>query len=329
MSIARPEVAKGGAPSALPPGRPRRRDLAAGWRGWRQRRESLIGYLLIAPAFLTLLAVIGYPLVRAFSMSMHRIVLTRPRDGQPFVGFENYLTVLQADYFSNAVWNTVVWTGVNLVVQLVLGLGIALLLNLEFPGRALARGIMLIPWVTPSVVAVLTWRWMYDAQFGIINRLLEAARIIDRGVAWLGNTHTAMGAVIMESVWKGTPFVFVMLLAALQAVPTELFDAAKVDGANALGRLRYVTLPTIMPTMAIAATLTTIYTFNNFNTIWLMTEGGPLRATETMTILVYKQAFQAFNMGQATAIGVITFLVLMVFVLLFGRGYLRSQMGRS
>jgi multiple sugar transport system permease protein len=179
------------------------------------------------------------------------------------------------------------------------------------------------------VVAVLTWRWMYDAQFGVINRLLEGVGIIDRGVAWLGNVETAMGAVIVESVWKGTPFVFVMLLAALQAVPAELYDAAKVDGADGWRRLLYVTLPTIAPTLAIAATLTTVYTFNNFNSIWLMTEGGPLRATETLTILVYKQAFQSFNMGQATAIGVITFLALLLFVLLFGRSYLRGQLERA
>jgi multiple sugar transport system permease protein len=170
---------------------------------------------------------------------------------------------------------------------------------------------------------------MYDAQFGVINRLLEALGVIDRGVAWLGNVDTAMGAVIVESVWKGTPFVFVMLLAALQAVPPELHDAAKVDGADGLRRLRHVTLPTIAPTLAIAATLTTVYTFNNFNSIWLMTEGGPLRATETLTILVYKQAFQSFDLGRATAIGAITFLALLAFVLLFGRTYLRAQMDRS
>lgn len=285
-----------------------------------------MGYVLIAPALLMLLAVIGYPLVKAFSMSLHKNILIRPDLGQPFIGLENYRNVLQADYFSNAVFNTLVWTGTNLVAQLVLGLAIALLLNLDFPGRGLARGVMLVPWITPSVVAVLTWKWMYDAQFGIFNDLLVRLGVIERGVAWLGNTETAMTAIIIESIWKGTPFVFVMLLAALQAVPGELYDSAKVDGANSFQRLRFITLPVIRPTMLIAATLTTIFTFNNFNAIWLMTEGGPLRATETLTILVYKRAFQAFDMGEATTVGVITFVMLLLFVIVFGRQYVRSQM---
>lgn len=290
------------------------------------KADFWMGYVLIGPALLMLAAVIGYPLGRAIYMSLHLNILIRPDLGKPFVGLQNYVNVVQQDYFWNSVINTAVWTGANLVAQLVLGLAIALLLNLNFPGRALARGAMLIPWVTPSVVAVLTWKWMYDAQFGVINDVLVRWGFIESGVAWLGNTGTAMTAIIIESVWKGTPFVFVMLLAALQAVPSELYDSAKVDGANSWNRLLFITLPTIRPTVIIAATLTTIYTFNNFNAIWLMTEGGPLRATETLTILVYKRAFQAFNMGEATAVGVITFFTLLVFVVVFGRQYVKSQM---
>ncbi len=282
--------------------------------------------VLIAPALLVLLGVIGYPLVRAFIMSLHLNILIRPQLGQPFVGFDNYLKVLQSPYFLNSLWQTFVWTSVNLAGQMLLGLLIALLLNMTFPGRAFARGVMLIPWVVPSVVAVLTWRWMYDGQFGIINSWLMQLGIIERGVAWLGNTNTAMGAVLIESIWKGTPFVLVMLLAGLQAIPAELIDSAKVDGANSWQRFRFVTIPFLKPTLVIAATLTTIFTFNNFNSIWLMTEGGPLRATETLTILTYKTAFQGFNMGEATAIGVITFVILFVFVAIFGRQYIKAQM---
>ncbi len=301
-------------PGATP--RKRRRRLAPTWPG----------LLFIAPALLVLLGVIGYPLVRAFNMSLHRIILIRPQLGQPFIGLENYFNVIQSPYFLNALWQTFVWTSVNLVAQMVIGLLIALVLNNNFPGRALARGAMLIPWVVPSVVAVLTWRWMYDGQFGIINSWLVQLGILERGYAWLGNTDTAMAAVLVESIWKGTPFVLVMLLAGLQAVPAELIDSAKVDGANGWQRFRHVTLPILKPTVVIAATLTTIYSFNNFNSIWLMTEGGPLRATETLTILTYKTAFQGFNMGEATAIGVITFLILFLFVAIFGRQYVKAQL---
>ncbi len=292
----------------------------------RLATRNLPGYLLILPAMLALLGVIGYPLVRAFIMSLHKMILIRPQLGQPFVGLENYQTVINSPYFGNAIWQTFVWTSVNLVGQLVLGLLIALLLNASFPGRGLARSVMLIPWVTPSVVAVLTWKWMYDGQFGVINSWLVQLGIIERGVAWLGNTGTAMGAVLIESIWKGTPFVLVMLLAGLQAIPAELLDSASVDGANRWQRFRYVTVPFLRPTLVIAATLTTIYSFNNFNSIWLMTEGGPLRATETLTILTYKLAFRNFDMGSATAAGVLTFLILLLFVVIFGRQYIKSQM---
>lgn len=295
-------------------------------RRTRRLTPSWPGLVLIGPALLVLLGVIGYPLVRAFYMSLHTIVLIRPQLGQPFVGLQNYFNVIQSPYFLNALWQTFVWTSVNLVAQLVLGLLIALVLNNSFPGRGLARGAMLIPWVVPSVVAVLTWRWMYDGQFGIINSWMVQLGIIDRGVAWLGNTGTAMGAVLIESIWKGTPFVLVMLLAGLQAVPTELLESAKVDGANAWQRFWHVTMPMLRPTVVIAATLTTIYSFNNFNSIWLMTEGGPLRSTETLTILTYKTAFQGFNLGEATAIGVITFVILFIFVAIFGRQYVKAQL---
>ncbi len=283
------------------------------------------GYLLVAPALLVLLGVIGFPLVQAAWMSMHQIVLTRPDQGRPFVGFQNYLEVISAPYFVPDLINTAVWVGVNLGGQMLLGLAIAVLLNQAFWGRGLARGILLIPWILPSVVSLLTWRWMYDAQFGVINSLLVQWGFIERAVAWLGNTETALGAVIVESIWKGTPFVFVMLLAALQAVPRELYDSSRVDGANMWQSFRHITLPMIQPTLVIAATLTTIYTFNNFNAIWLLTEGGPLRSSETLNILVYKQAFQAFDLGQATATGMMTFAILLVFVALLGRSYVRSQ----
>ncbi|HSM57331.1 MAG TPA: sugar ABC transporter permease [Candidatus Sulfomarinibacteraceae bacterium] len=288
-------------------------------------KKNWTGYLLIAPAFLLLGAVIVYPVGRALWMSVHKIVLTNPGGGTPFIGLENYVEIVQKPYFWNSVENTVVWTLSNLVAQIILGTGVAILLNQKFPMRALARGVVLIPWITPSVVAALTWRWMYDAEFGIINAVLLRLDLIERTIAWLGNTNTAMWAVIIESIWKGTPFVTVMILAVLQAVPSELYDAAKVDGANGIKRFRYVTLPLIMPTIIIAATLTTIYTFNNFNAIWLLTGGGPLRATETLTILVYREAFQQFNLGTSTAAGMIVFFILFVAVVLFGRYYIKAQ----
>ena len=289
------------------------------------KRDRWIGYLLILPAVFVIFCVFFYPLFTAVDMSLHKFILTKP-GSQPFVGLKNYWDLIKNPIFSNSLEKTAIWTGVNLFAQLFFGILVALLLNQNFRGRALARAAVLVPWVTPSVVAVLSWRWMYDAQFGIINDLLVKLGLIEKGIAWLGNTNTAMAAVIVESIWKGTPFVAIMILASLQTVPKDMYDAAKVDGAGSIACFFNVTVPLIMPTLMIAATLTTIYTFNSFNAIWLMTEGGPLRATETLTMLVYTLAFRDFNFGQASAAGVITLLVLLVFVILFGRRYIRSEM---
>lgn len=292
------------------------------------KRDRWARYALIVPAFIVLFGVIGYPLITAFLMSFHKIILTEPGNGQPLVGLRNYIAAVSGPLFRGALLRTGIWTGANLAVQMVLGLAVALVLNQPFPWRGLARGITLIPWVTPSVVAVFTWRWMYDAQFGLINAALRTLGIIHHQVNWLANTQTALWAIILESIWKGTPFVAIMLLAGLQAIPGELFDVAKVDGANTWRRFVHITMPLIAPTMIIAATLTTIYTFNNFNAIWLMTQGGPLHATETLTILVYNEAFMSYDLGQASAFGMITFFILLVFVAIFGRYYIKAEMSR-
>ena len=287
--------------------------------------KSRVGYILIAPAIIIILLVIFYPIINVLGMSIHKIILTRPEIGNPFIGLTNYLNIIRSNIFWNAVYNSIVWVGVNLCIQMGLGISIALLLNNKFRGRGYFRGLMLIPWATPSVVAVLSWRWMFDAQFGIINALLVRIGILESGIAWLGNPSTAMSAVIVESIWKGTPFVMIIILAGLQTIPQELYDAARVDGAGVYKSFRYLTLPLLKPTVMIAATLTIIYTFNNFNSIWLMTEGGPLRSTETLTILVYTKAFRDFNFGEAAALGITILILLLMITILFGRNYLRSQ----
>ena len=292
-------------------------------------RKEWPGLMLIAPAYLLLGFTILYPTLQALWMSFHRIILTRPALGRPFIGLENYRDVVTSPHFFHSIRISVIWTGTNLGVQIVLGTLVALLIHQEFRGRSLVRGVSLIPWITPSVVAYLTWKWMYDGQFGIINSILLQLGVIERSIVWLGNMNTAMGAVIFASIWKGTPFVVLMVLASLQSIPEDLYDAAKVDGAGMFDRFRHVTLPQILPTVIIAATLTTIFTFNNFNAIWLLTTGGPLRATEVLTIYVYRQAFHSFNLGTATAAGIIIFIILYMFVMIFGRYYIKAQARKS
>ncbi|MBV9355365.1 MAG: sugar ABC transporter permease [Chloroflexi bacterium] len=275
------------------------------------RRLDLLGYALLLPTLIVLAVVVVYPLLQALYMSLQRYRLT---DSAPpaFVGLANYAALARDPVFWGSLQTTVVWTVANLVAQMVLGTALALLLNEPLRARGAHRAVALIPWIVPSVAAALIWRWMYDGSAGLINALLYRAGLIQQYVAWLGNAQTALPAVVVESIWKGTPFVVVIVLAALQAIPGELYEAASIDGAGRGQRFWNVTLPAISPTLAIAAVLTVIYTVNNFNAIWLMTQGGPLHATEILFTYAYKTAFQRFDFGSAAAMSVVLFGILLV-----------------
>jgi multiple sugar transport system permease protein len=277
------------------------------------RHDSpLLGYLLLAPAVIVILLVVGYPVVDAIRLSFYHSVLIEP--GQRFTGFANYSAVFHDPAFWQAARNTVVWTVSNLVLQMVIGTALALLLNEKLRARGLYRSVFLIPWIVPSVVAALIWRYMYDVNTGVINALLQKLGIIHGYQDWLGQGSTAMPAVIAESVWKGTPFVMLLVLAALQAVPPDLYDAAAVDGATSWERFRYVVIPQIRPTLGLAAALTIVYTINNFNAIWLMTGGGPLHDTDILFTYAYKLAFlNNLDFGLAAAASVVIFGVIAVF----------------
>jgi multiple sugar transport system permease protein len=294
----------------------------AGSATWSQRRkESLLGYALLAPAVIAVAAIILYPVGDAVRLSFYHSMLIEP--GSRFIGLSNYRQLFDDPVFWQAARNTAVWTSANVVLQMALGTGLALLVNEGLRGRAIYRSIFLIPWIVPSVVAALIWRYMYDYNTGAINALLQKLGIISSYHDWLGQTSTAMGSVVVESVWKGTPFVMLLVLAALQAVPPDLYDAAAVDGATSWERFRYVVLPQIRPTLALAAALTIVYTVNNFNAIWLMTQGGPLHDTDILFTYAYKLAFTDFNFGLAAAASVLIFGVVALFagltLLLVGR----------
>jgi multiple sugar transport system permease protein len=291
---------------------------------WR-RRENLLGILLISPALIILFSVIIYPLLLNLKMSFQKILMMKPYLGTPFTGFSNYANVLQDPIFWRAAKNTLIWTLSSVGLQVSLGLIAAILLNMPIKGRGFFRGFMLIPWVTPGVVAALTWRWMYDAQFGIINHILLKIGLLAEPIVWLGNYRTALFAVIAEHAWKNFPFATVMILAALQTIPGELYEAADVDGATSWQSFIHITIPEILPTLSLTTLLTSIWTFNNFDTIWLMTEGGPSYASEVLTTHVYKAAFQAFNLGKAASISVIMFLMLFGLVVIYTRAVGREK----
>jgi multiple sugar transport system permease protein len=273
------------------------------------------GYLLLLPSFLLLALVIGVPTVDAFIISVKRVSLLGGTE--PFAGITNYTSVVQNAQFWRVVRTTVIWTTANVGAQMVVGTCLAVWLNSTRRVDRVLRSISLLPWAVPSVVAATAWRFLYDPSDGFIDKVLLHLHLISQPVVWLGQLDTALPSVIVESIWKGTPFVMVIVLAGLQTVPAELYEAATLDGANAFQRLVKVVLPSIRTTIALATLLTIAYSVNNFNAIWLMTRGGPLETTQILFTWGYEIGFVDFNLGQAAALSVMLFFILLVVAVVY------------
>ncbi len=266
--------------------------------------------------------VIFYPLVQALLLSMKDAALLNVTVA-PFTGLDNFKQLLGDEVFWTAVKNTFVLTTVSIAGSLVLGMSLALVLNENLPFRNFFRGIALIPWVVPGVVVALLTLYMFNSQVGVIDYVLVKLGVTERFVDWFGSTRNALWAIILANIWNQTPFYMLMMLAGLQTVPEDEYDAAKVDGANVLQRFRYVTVPNIRGVLAIVIALQVIWNFNNFDLIWATTEGGPVNATTTLTVHVYRMAFKSLDLGYAAAIGV----VMLVALLLFSVFYVRVMEG--
>jgi multiple sugar transport system permease protein len=285
-------------------------------RRWpRQTAEFAWGYFLILPALLLMALVIGVPLVKAVGISLTNSTFINPVP--TFVGLRNFALMVQSSIFWEVVSTSLIWTGTVVVAQLICGFATALLLNLRFRGRGLARALIILPWVCPGVIAAIIWRVIDDPYLGPINAALAWAGLRHPTIAWLGQPATALGAVIVAAIWKGTPFSTVMYLAALQGVSTEVLEAATIDGAGAWGRLRHVIIPQTMPVIRVLLLLTTVWTFNYFELVYIMTQGGPGDATQIFPTYIYKLAFDQIRYGAASAYGMIALLILLVFSLLY------------
>jgi multiple sugar transport system permease protein len=291
--------------------------------GTNRQREAVLAYVLQAPTLLLIAAIVVLPLGEAIYLSFTSTSFINPE--LKFVGLGNYLSILESDIFWQVVANSVVWTSLVVLFQFLVGLGAALLLNQRFYGRSVARSLIILPWVTPGIIAALDWRLMYDPNIGIINAGLAALGMRDPFIPWLADAKLALPAVIFAAIWKGSPFSIVMYLAALQGVSSELVDAARIDGANSWQRLRFVVLPEIMSVVRVTVLLTTVWTFNYFDFIYVMTQGGPGHSTDTFPTFIYKLAFQQFKLGAASAYGVVSVLLLLTFTLMYVRELQRSH----
>lgn len=296
---------------------------------WRIMRENLLAYLFLAPTLIIIALVLFYPIINLVMTSFYsRPTLSRP---SVFIGVENYLEVLNDPIFPLAVRNTLLWTFGVTLGQVLLGLYFALILHRRFPGRWLARMLVIVPWVLPGIVVAVTWRFMYSQDFGLINLVLRSIGLENLAQPWLGSQQTAMPAAIVVGIWKGFGFYALMFLAGLQTIPTELYESARIDGAGERQQLRFITLPLLRPVAITSTVLGLIWTSNYFDAIFVLTGGGPARATETLPMFIYNTAFSFYRTEEAMAgsniLMVIVLLLLVFYGVILTRGQgLRRQM---
>ncbi|HSV20635.1 MAG TPA: sugar ABC transporter permease [Casimicrobiaceae bacterium] len=278
--------------------------------GGRNRRY---GYVFIAPVLLFLAAVIVLPLAHAFWTSLHRV---RGLNAT-FVGVANYQRALGDEAFWHSLGVSLVFTGTSVALHLLLGLALALLLHELRALRTALRIAFLTPWMIAPAVGATIWLWLLEPQFGVVNYLLRAWHVVAQPVAWLGEPATALGAVIAVDVWRGVPFVMLLMLAGLQTIPPEQYEAAAMDGAGATQRFRFVTWPNLRYLVVVATTLDIINTIRHYDIIGVMTAGGPAGGTETLPVLLYNTAFRANRFGDAAAIGVLLLVVVLAFAMVY------------
>jgi multiple sugar transport system permease protein len=288
---------------------------------WRARK-LMIGYSYLVPAALCMLATVVVPIGLAIKMSLYNDVLYKPQAYQ-FIGLDNYVRMVQDPVFWLTLWNSVVWVFGSVVLQFLLGFAAALLLHQAFRGRALVRTLTLLPWIIPGVVVGLIWEWLYQPNYGVINDLLLKAGWMQDRVAWLSSPDLAMGAVVFTNVWRGIPFFAIMLLAGLQAIPDELYEAAHVDGAGVVSRFWHITIPLLRPIIVVATATRIIWTFNYADLIFVMTGGGPANATQITSTYTLMQAYSNLDFGYAGALSVVLLLVMLAFT----AAYLRITRG--
>jgi len=282
-----------------------------------EREYSILGIMLIAPTVIVFCGVIVYPLVSAIYLSLFDI-FTPTLEGE-WVGLGNYRTLLGKGEFWMALRTNLIWTVGTLTLQILFGVGMALVLHQNIWFRSLARSLILFPYFVSTVVAVLVWKWLFNDLYGIMNHLLMTAGLIDFPIDYLGTMPNAMISVILVGAWKYFPFVVIAVLARLQTIPDQLYEAARIDGAGPISRFFDITLPQLREVLVVIIMLRAIWDFKEFDLIFLLTGGGPVTSTQTLPLLVYKEAFKLNQMGMASAYAVLMMLIMLVFMLLYIR----------
>jgi ABC-type sugar transport system permease subunit len=271
-----------------------------------RRRYDLLPYALFLPSLALILLINAYPFLTGFLYSLRDGTLLKTGD---FVGLANYAALLRMEDFQYSLQFSALFALCNVVGSYVIGLGLALLLNQDMPGRGFFRVALLLPWIIPSIVSIVSWRWMIADQNGLFN---QALGLLNLGpIYFLGSSDTAIFSVIMIKIWRSFPFMMVSCLAALQSIDRDLYEAAEIDGAGRWQSFRDITLPQIAGISVVMWVLMTIWSVNDFETPWLLTQGGPSNATENLIILAYKYTFTRNDVGIGSAIAVVSLIILM------------------
>ena len=286
--------------------------------------ERLFILLLLTPIFFFLVFFYGYPTLFNLYNSLTDLSLLGLKTGGAFVGLENYVELLISKDFYRVLWNTLFWlTAVSVVLRILLGLLLALVLNSATLRRyrltTVSRLLLLVPWATPPIVAVVVWRWLLDGRQGIINKSLQGIGAIDGPIAFLANIDTVWPAIVTIIVWNTLPLVTLTFLAGLQSVPAELHEAAEMDGAGPISRFFHVTLPHLMPTIVVITLLLVFWTFNNFVYVWLATGAGPGLYTNVLATEIYIKGFIDFELGFSSSLGMVMAAIMAVFGIIYFR----------
>ncbi len=289
----------------------------------RWSSQAWLGYLLVAPLMLWLAGTIIYPLLSAIRISVLDVGIIGT--GGNFVGLENYSRILSSTKFWEALGRSLIWVVSNAVIQTLVAFGTAIILKQRFRGQGLARIWVILSWIVPTVVVVIIWRWLLGTSGGIINYALVSLGVVDQPVGFFGSGPAAYTTVVLINSWRWFPLMAVILLAGMQGIPEDLYEAAAVDGASARQRLWHITLPSLQPVLFVLGLVGTLWSINVFDVIWLLTKGGPSSATTTAPVFIYDTAFNSYRLSRSAAASVIMGIILLIFATLFIRFMMPSS----
>jgi len=283
-------------------------------------KKLKLPYILILPTFIVVAVLVAYPIFDVIRLSFTDLLLLRPGTGK-FVGLKTFTKTFTDSVFPLVIRNTIAWMALATIFSIGIGLGVGYYLSFDWKINKLLRAIILLPWILPPVISASIWQWMVHSDFGVINDLLIRLRILTEGFAWLGEPKIALYVLIGVMVWKNVPMLSILLSAAFQGVPTELLEAATIDGASEWQKFRRISLPTVSYTLLILMVIVSIWNIQQFVIIWITTRGGPINSTHILPTYIYEMAFTNFRFGQAAALSVITIVILMgisvIYLLLF------------